>query len=204
MWVILQSTQRSASTNLNTQYEEMTEVQLNVNHIWLKPLIVKSWGCLTSLHLISMCSYFNRNIFHLNFSLEISSDVKGNCLREYREYNHFIENFRMWNLSCISLPLLRLLRITFSSIQINFVMLDVSDVCTGLQSNYNNRNVAEMSIIKYCKLILELHSKLTSHPKWAFEVAEKFYLKIYWICCWHLLLILTSILLVFNHSFSVR
>ena len=38
--------------------------------------------------------------------------------------------------------------------------------------------VAEMSIIKYRKLILELHSKLTSHPKWAFEVAEKFYLKL--------------------------
>ena len=40
--------------------------------------------------------------------------------------------------SCISLPLVRLLRITFSSIQINFVMLDVSDVCTSFQSNYNN------------------------------------------------------------------
>ena len=39
--------------------------------------------------------------------------------------------------------------------------------------------VAEMSIIKYRKLELELHSKLTSYPELSLEVVEKFYLKIY-------------------------
>ena len=51
--------------------------------------------------------------------------------------------------------------------------------------------VAEMSIIKYRKLDIRITSKMTSHPEWASEVAEKFSLK-WWrfielaLClCWH-------------------